>query len=383
MQFRDLKAQYQALKPQIDQAVQTVLDDCNFISGRQVKELEESLAAYTGMKHCIACANGTDALSLPLMAWGIKAGDAVFVPDFTFFATGEVVSLVGATPVFVDVDADTFNIDPVRLEAAIVKVIEEGKLKPRAVIPVDLFGLTADYPEIEKIAAKYDLLILEDGAQGFGGMLKDKRACSFGDAASTSFFPAKPLGCYGDGGAVFTNDDELAAVMRSIGIHGKGEDKYDNVRIGMNSRLDTLQAAILQVKFKAFKDYELDRVNQAAAVYTDKLKGLVKTPVIPEGYYSSWAQYVIQLKNKEQRDKLQEDLKKEGIPSMIYYIKPMHKQTAFAGREFDEADFPVSNQICDRVLSLPIHPYITEEEQGRVIEVVRRSVAESSSFYRG
>ncbi len=376
MQFRDLKAQYLALKPQIDQAVQTVLDDCNFISGRQVKELEESLAAYTGMKHCITCANGTDALSLPLMAWGIKAGDAVFVPDFTFFATGEVVSLVGATSVFVDVDADTFNIDPVRLEAAIVKVIEEGKLKPRAVIPVDLFGLTADYPAIEKIAAKYDLLILEDGAQGFGGMLNDKRACSFGDAASTSFFPAKPLGCYGDGGAVFTNDDELAAVMRSIGIHGKGEDKYDNVRIGMNSRLDTLQAAILQVKFKAFKDYELDKVNQAAAVYTEKLKGLVKTPVIPKGYYSCWAQYTVQLQNKRQRDKLQEDLKKEGIPSMIYYTKPMHRQIAFAGAgmDFNEADFLVCNQLCDTVLSLPMHPYLTEDDQHRVSEVVRRSV---------
>jgi UDP-2-acetamido-2-deoxy-ribo-hexuluronate aminotransferase len=371
-----LEAQYLALKPQIDQAVQTVLDDCNFISGRQVKELEKSLAEYTDVKHCIACANGTDALSLPLMAWDIKAGDAVFVPDFTFFATGEVVSLVGATPVFVDVDTDTFNIDPAKLEEAIIKVSKEENLKPRAVIPVDLFGLPADYSAIEKIAEKYDLLILEDGAQGFGGMLKDKRACSFGDAASTSFFPAKPLGCYGDGGAVFTNDDELAAVMRSIGIHGKGEDKYDNVRIGMNSRLDTLQAAILQVKFKAFIDYELEKVNQAAAFYTEKLKGLVKTPVVPEGYYSSWAQYTIHLENQEQRDKLQEDLKKEGIPSMIYYKKPMHKQTAFAGAgmDFNEADFLVCNQLCDTVLSLPMHPYLTEDDQHRVSEVVRRSV---------
>jgi UDP-2-acetamido-2-deoxy-ribo-hexuluronate aminotransferase len=381
MQFRDLKAQYQALKPQIDQAVQAVLDDCNFISGQQVKELEESLASYTGMKHCIACANGTDALSLPLMAWGIKAGDAVFVPDFTFFATGEVVSLVEATPVFVDLDADTFNIDPVRLEAAIVKVIEEGKLKPRAVIPVDLFGLTANFLEIERIAAKYDLLILEDGAQGFGGMLNGKRACSFGHVASTSFFPAKPLGCYGDGGAIFTNDDELAEVMRSLAIHGKGQDKYDNVRIGMNSRLDTLQAAILQVKFKAFIDYELEKVNQVAAFYTDNLKGLVKTPMIPEGYYSSWAQYTIQLKTLKQRDKLQEELKKEGIPSMIYYKKPMHRQSAFAGvgTLFDEGDFRVCNQLCDTVLSLPIHPYLLEEEQRRVIEVVRRSVEQWSS----
>jgi UDP-2-acetamido-2-deoxy-ribo-hexuluronate aminotransferase len=374
MQFRDLKAQYIALKPQIDQAVQTVLDDCNFISGRQVKELEESLAAYTGMKHCIACANGTDALSLPLMAWDIKAGDAIFVPDFTFFASGEVVSLLGAMPVFVDVDADTFNIEPIRLEAAIVKVLKKGKLKPRAVIPVDLFGLPADYPQIEKIAAKYDLLILEDGAQGFGGKLHNKQACSFGHAAATSFFPAKPLGCYGDGGAVFTNDDELAEAIRSLAIHGKGQDKYDNVRIGMNSRLDTIQAAILQAKFKAFIEYELEKVNQAAAFYTENLKGLVKTPMVPEGCYSSWAQYTIQLENIKQRDKLQADLKKEGIPSMIYYKKPMHRQGAFAGMEFDEADFLVCNQLCDTVLSLPMHPYLTEDDQHRVSEVVRRSV---------
>ena len=374
MQFRDLKAQYQSLQADIDQAVQRVLNDCNFISGQQVGELEESLAAYTGVKHCIACANGTDALSLPLMAWDIKAGDAVFVPDFTFFATGEVVSLAGAVPVFVDVDPDTYNIDPVRLEAAVIKVIKEGQLKPRAVIPVDLFGLPADYTALEKIAAKYDLLILEDGAQGFGGMSGNKRACSFGQAATTSFFPAKPLGCYGDGGAIFTNDDELAAVIRSIAVHGKGQDKYDNVRIGMNSRLDTLQAAILQVKFKAFTDYELDYVNRVAAFYTERLQGLVKTPVVTEGYYSCWAQYTIQLKNKEQRDRLQEDLKKAGIPAMIYYAKPMHKQTAFADMVFDEEDFPVSNYICDRVLSLPMHPYLTEEEQERVIAVVGRSL---------
>lgn len=376
MQFRDLKAQYQSLKADIDQAVQKVLNDCNFISGQQVRELEESLAEYVGVKHCIACANGTDALSLPLMAWDIKAGDAVFVPDFTFFATGEVVSLAGAVPVFVDVDPDTYNIDPVRLEAAVIKVIKEGQLKPRAVIPVDLFGLPADYTAIEKIATEYDLLILEDGAQGFGGMSGNKRACSFGQVATTSFFPAKPLGCYGDGGAIFTDDDELAAVIRSIAVHGKGQDKYDNVRIGMNSRLDTLQAAILQVKFKAFTDYELDYVNRVAAFYTERLQGLVKTPVVTEGYYSCWAQYTIQLKDKEQRDRLQEDLKKAGIPAMIYYAKPMHKQTAFAEMVFDEKDFPVSNYICDRVLSLPIHPYLTEEEQERVIEVVGRSVGE-------
>lgn len=370
MQFRDLQSQYRALKTQIDQAIQTVLDDCNFISGRQVGELEESLAEYIGVKHCVSCANGTDALTIPLMAWDIKAGDAVFVPDFTFFATGEVVALVGATPVFVDVEPDTFNIDPVKLEAAILRIIDEGKLKPRVIIPVDLFGLPANYPEIEKVAAKYGLLILEDGAQGFGGMFVGQRACSFGQVSTTSFFPAKPLGCYGDGGAIFTDDDEMAAVMRSIGIHGKGSSRYDNVRIGMNSRLDTLQAAILQVKFQAFKDYELEKINLAAQIYTEALKDVVKTPLVPEGYYSSWAQYTIQLENKEQRDKLQVELKGNGIPSMIYYSKPMHRQTAFAGMQFNEEEFPVCNLLCDIVLSLPIHPYITEEEQARVIDIV-------------
>ena len=370
MQFRDLKAQYRALKPQLDKAMQTVLDDCNFISGRQVKELEECLAEYVGVKHCVSCANGTDALTIPLMAWGIKAGDAVFVPDFTFFATGEVVSLVGASPVFVDVEPDTFNIDPTKLEAAIVRILNEGTLKPQVIIPVDLFGLPANYPEIEQVATKYDLLVLEDGAQGFGGMLNGRRACDFGQVAGTSFFPAKPLGCYGDGGAIFTDCDEMAAVMRSIGIHGKGNSRYDNVRIGMNSRLDTLQAAVLQVKLQAFKDYELEQINQAAQAYTEALKDVVKTPVVPEGYYSSWAQYSIQLENKEQRDKLQEELKEKGIPSMVYYSKPMHRQTAFAGMQFNEDEFPVCNQLCDTVLSLPIHPYITEEEQARVIDVV-------------
>lgn len=376
MQFRDLKTQYQVLKPQIDAAIQAVLNDCNFISGRQVKELEESLAEYVGVKHCISCANGTDALSLALMAWDIKAGDAVFLPDFTFFATGEVVSLLGATQVFVDVEDDTFNIYPVKLEAAINQTIKEGKYQPKVIIPVDLFGLPANYPEIKRIAEKYGLLVLEDGAQGFGGMLNGQRVCNFGHVSTTSFFPAKPLGCYGDGGAIFTNDDELAEVIRSTSIHGKGSSRYDNVRIGMNSRLDTLQAAILQVKFQAFKDYELEKINQIAQSYTNALKDVVKTPIIPAGYYSSWAQYTIQLENKEQRDKLQEDLKKEDIPSMIYYVKPMHKQTAFArtGMEFDEAHFPICNQLCDTVLSLPMHPYLAEKEQQRVIEVVRRSI---------
>lgn len=365
--FRDLQTQYQALKPQIDQAIQTVLDEGQFIMGRQVQELEESLAEYVGVKHCITCANGTDALLMVLMAWGIKAGDAVFVPDFTFFATAEVVSLVGATPVFVDVDKDTFNIDPIKLEKAIQYTLQEDQYKPRAIIPVDLFGLPASYPAIEKIAQNYNLLVLEDGAQGFGGRIGERKACSFGHAAATSFFPAKPLGCYGDGGAIFTNDGDLAEELKSIRVHGKGTSRYDNVRIGLNSRLDTIQAAILQVKLKAFIDYELEQVNQIANLYTEKLKGIVKIPIIPEGYYSSWAQYTIKLENQEQRDILQESLKRTGIPTMIYYPKPLHQQSAFAGKHIYEEDFWVSNSLCGKVLSIPIHSYLVEEDQSKII----------------
>lgn len=371
MEFRDLKAQYQKYKEEIDSAINEVITNANYIGGKEVTELEEQLAEYVGVKHCISCANGTEAMTLVMMAWDIKEGDAVFVPDFTFFSTGEIVSFRGATPVFVDVDRDTFNIDTVKLEQAIIKTIEEGKLTPKVIIPVDLFGLPADYYEIEKIAKKYNLLILEDGAQGFGGNINGKRACSFGDAATTSFFPAKPLGCYGDGGAIFTNDDDLAKLLKSLKIHGKGEDKYDNVRIGVNSRLDTIQAAILKVKLKAFIEHELEDVNRAYQLYTEKLQGIVETPVIPEGYYSSFAQYTIKLKNKEQRDSLQAKLKEQGIPSMIYYIKPMHKQGAFSYLEYDDKDFEVTNELSDIVLSLPMHPYLKEEDIEKVCEVVR------------
>lgn len=362
MQFRDLKAQYRALKTEIDQAVSQVITDSNFISGKQVADLEKSLADYVGVKHCVTCANGTDALTLALMAWGIKEGDAVFVPDFTFFSSGEVVSFEGATPVFVDVDKDTFNICPESLEKAIERTIAEGKFIPRAVVAVDLFGQPADYDKLRMITDKYGLKLLEDGAQGFGGTLHGKRACSFGDIATTSFFPAKPLGCYGDGGAVFTDDDAAADYLRSVRIHGKGECKYDNVRIGMNSRLDTIQAAVLQVKLKAFQEYELRDVNAAAREYTRLLCGVVKTPVVPEGFYSSWAQYTIQLSDKKTREGLQAYLKECGIPSMIYYPKPMHKQGAFSDIASDDGDFPNTLELCDRVLALPLHPYMKQED---------------------
>lgn len=360
MQFRDLKEQYRVLKDEIDRAIHQVIEEGNFISGRQVTELEGALAEYVGVKHCIACRNGTDALSMMLMAWGIKEGDAVFVPDFTFFASGEVVSFEGAVPVFYDVERDTFNADIESLERAIKAVKEEGKLKPRAVIAVDLFGQPADYLKLAKIAEKYQLLLLEDGAQGFGGEIEGRKACSFGDAATTSFFPAKPLGCYGDGGAVFTNDDKTAAYLRSLKVHGKGSFKYDNVRIGWNSRLDTLQAAVLQVKFKAFQEYELEAVNRAAERYTELLKEVVKTPIVKEGMYSSWAQYTIQLESQEQRDGLQAYLKEKGIPAMVYYWKPMHEQAAFQDLK-KYISCPVTEELCQKVLSLPIHPYLSEE----------------------
>lgn len=367
MEFRDLKQQYQVLKTKMDSAVLEVMTDCNFINGKQVKELEKQLAEYVGTKHCVTCANGTEALSMMLMAWNIGPGDAVFVPDFTFFATGEVASFEGATPVFVDVDADTFNMDPKSLEKAILAVKEEGKLIPKVVIPVDLFGLPADYDTIIKVAHKYGLKVLEDGAQGFGGMYKGKRACSFGDAAATSFFPAKPLGCYGDGGAIFTNDDETADYLRSVAVHGKGSFKYDNVRIGWNSRLDTIQAAVLLVKFEAMKEYELEDINKVASWYTESLKDVCKTPVVPEGYYSSWAQYTIQLKSEEQRNRVQASLKEKNIPTMIYYPKPMHEQKAFNDLH-KYIDCPVTERLCKTVLALPLDPYKTRENIENVIQ---------------
>ena len=371
MQFRDLKKQYQVLKSEMDQAMLDAVASGAFIMGKQVKELEASLAEYVGVKHCVSCANGTDALTLALKTWNIGAGDAVFVPDFTFFASAEVISLEGATPVFVDVDADTFNMDVKSLKEAVENTVLEGKLTPKVIITVDLFGLPANYPEIREIADNYGLRILEDGAQGFGGEINGKRACSFGDISTTSFFPAKPLGCYGDGGAVFTDNDEWAVVLDSLRVHGKGSFKYDNVRIGVNSRLDTLQAAILNVKFDAFKNYEVEDINKAADLYTVKLKGVVKTPIVPEGYYSSWAQYTITLENREQRDGLQAFMKEQGIPTMVYYPKPLHEQTAYKALGYGEGACPVTEHLCETVLSLPIHPYITEEDVQLVCEKIK------------
>lgn len=371
MQFRDLKAQYNNIRDDINREISKVIDDSNFIMGNQVRELEKELAEFVGVKHCLTCGNGTDALQLAAMALDIKKGDAVFVPDFTFFASGEIVSLMGATPVFVDVDYDTFNMSPLKLEEAILNVKKDGKLNLKAVIAVDLFGLPADYPRIKEITNKYGLNLIEDGAQGFGGEINGEKACSFGDISTTSFFPAKPLGCYGDGGAVFTNNDKWANLIDSYRVHGKGENKYDNVRIGINSRLDTIQAAILLVKLKAFKNYELKKVNRIANIYTNELSKYVKTPIINNGFMSSWAQYTIKLESKQLRDQLQIKLREEGIPSMIYYPKPMHMQQAFEDNLYN---FKNNNTklLCDTVLSLPMHPYLEDEDINRVINSVKK-----------
>ncbi|MBR4228415.1 MAG: DegT/DnrJ/EryC1/StrS family aminotransferase [Bacteroidales bacterium] len=376
MEFRDLKKQYQVLREEMDRAVLDAMASGAYIMGPQVRELEQQLSEYVGVKHCLTCANGTDALTLALKAWGVGPGDAVFVPDFTFFSSAEVVPLEGAEPVFVDVCEETFNIDAADLERAVKDVLAEGRLRPRVVVAVDLFGLPADYQAVRAVADRYGLLVLEDGAQGFGGTIDGKRACSFGDIATTSFFPAKPLGCYGDGGAVFTDNDEWAALINSYRIHGKGTFKYDNVRIGLNSRLDTVQAAILQVKLKAFAEYELDDINAAADKYTERLKDIVATPVIPTCFRSSWAQYTIKLKDAAQRDSLQAALKAEGIPSMVYYPKPLHLQTAFASVIPGSTRnlCPVATSLCSRVLSLPLHPYITEEQIETVCDAVHKAL---------
>ncbi len=362
MEFRGLKAQYQNLKTEIDEAISRVCSEAAFISGTEVLELEKQLAAYVGVKHCITCGNGTDALVLSLMAWGIGMGDAVFVPDFTFFASGEASAFLGATPVFVDVEKDTFNMSVNALEEAVIYTINNTNLKPKVIIAVDLFGQPADYSGIRKIADKYNLLVLEDAAQGFGGAIGSKKACSFGDISTTSFFPAKPLGCYGDGGAAFTDNDSWAEIIRSLCVHGKGSSKYDNVRIGMNSRLDTVQAAVLQVKLKSFIKYELGQVNQIAEWYKTRLQEIVIIPKIKEGFYSSWAQYTVVCKSLDEREYIQKILKTNNIPYAVYYAKGMHEQVAFRKKCIEVGDYENTVYLKEKVISLPIHPYMKKDD---------------------
>ncbi len=371
MQFIDLQKQYRTLKKEIDSAIQNVLSDANFISGAQVKQLENELAAYCGTKYCLTCANGTDALTLALRALDVKENDAVFVPSFTFFASAETPALEDATCIFVDVDERTFNMDSQKLEKAIMQVKQEGKLNLKCIITVDLFGLPANYPEIRKIADKYGMKIIEDGAQGFGGSINGKKACSFGDISTTSFFPAKPLGCYGDGGAIFTDNKDDYDLMCSLAVHGKGSFKYDNVRIGYNSRLDTLQAAILLPKLKAFREYELKARNFIARKYTEALKDSFVTPFVPSGFESSWAQYTLILPNETDRTVIQQTLKDKGIPTMVYYPKPMHKQTVFSDYSFNLQDLKTSERLSNHVLSIPMHPYLTDEEIDRVVSALK------------
>ena len=375
MEFIDLARQMNRVRSSIDAGVAKVLSHGMFIMGPEVAELEARLAKFVGVKHCVSCANGTDALHMALMALGVGPGDAVFVPTFTFIATAEVVSLLGAVPIFVDVDARTFNLDCSSLEEAILRVNKAGTLTPKAIVPVDLFGLPADYQRIEAIAERYNLLILEDAAQSLGSASQEKKAGSFGHIAATSFFPAKPLGCCGDGGALFTNDDRLAGILKSIRVHGKGSDKYDNVRIGLNSRLDTLQAAILLAKLEVFPE-ELRARQRAAEFYTARLPASVTPPLVAPEARSAWAQYSILV---EDRDSLQKALKEVGVPTNVYYPKPLHLQTAYSDLGYESGSFPVAERLSQSILSLPMHPYLTEEEQTCVVDAVARFTSESTA----
>ena len=367
--FTDIAAQRRRLGKSVDDAVARVFDHCQFINGPEVTELEAALAKFCGAKHVVSCASGTDALLMVLMAKNIGPGDAVLCPSFTFCATGEVVVLTGATPVFVDVDEATFNIDATSLKRGIATARQRG-LKPRAIIPVDLFGQPADHDAIDAIAEAEGLFVLNDAAQSFGASYKGRRLGTFGLATTTSFFPAKPLGCFGDGGAIFTDDDELAATLRSIRVHGQGSDKYDNIRIGLTARLDTVQAAILIEKLKIFEDEIIAR-NKVAERYARGLGNVVTVPRVASGRDSIWACYTIRLPKGTDRDRFAADLKAQGIPTAIYYPKSMHQQTAY--REFPIADggLPVCESLSADVISLPIHAYLDEATQERIIAAVR------------
>lgn len=369
--FIDVAAQRRRLGKAIDEATTRVLTHCQFLMGPEVTAFETELAAFCGAKYALSCSSGTDALVMTLMAKGIGRGDAVFCPTFTFCATAESIALVGATPVLVDVDAETFNIDVVSLKSAITTAKAAG-LKPKAVIPVDLFGLPADHDAIAEIAAADKLFILDDAAQGFGGTYKGRAIGTFGHATATSFFPAKPLGCYGDGGAVLTDDDELLAILKSVRVHGGGSDKYDNVRLGLTARLDTIQAAVLLEKLKIFRD-EIETRNRVAARYTRALQDVATVPVVPDGYTSVWAQYTLRLAPGK-RDDFARALQAEGIPTAIYYARPLHRQTAYRDFPVAAAGLAVSDRLADEVISLPMHAYLDEPTQDRVVDAVRRAL---------
>lgn len=364
--FIDLKGQYARVKADVDRRMQAVLDHGQYIMGPEVVELEDKLADFSGAKHAITVANGTDALQIALMAFGVGPGDAVFVPSFTFTATAEVVLVLGAEPVFVDVHAATFNMDAGDLEAKISDVRAEGRLTPKGVIGVDLFGQPADYRVINVIAKREEIFVLDDGAQSFGGYVYNRRVGTLADVTTTSFFPAKPLGCYGDGGAVFTDDDEIAAIARSIREHGKGQEKYEIVRVGLNSRLDTIQAAVLLAKLAVF-EAEIESRTRIASLYEGALQDVAITPAVMKGMSSVWAQYTLRCEN---RNDLAAHLKAAGIPSAVYYPRPMHVQTAYKDFGAGEGSLPICEQLSREVLSLPMHPYLTDDEVGRVTDAI-------------
>jgi dTDP-4-amino-4,6-dideoxygalactose transaminase len=372
IRFIDLAAQQEHIKPRIDAAIQRVLAHGAYILGPEVAQLEAALGAFCGARHTIGCASGTDALMLCLMARGVGPGDAVFCPSFTFAATAEVVALVGATPYFVDVLEDTFNMDPASLKGAIAEAGSSG-LRPVGVITVDLFGQPADYRAIEPIAAEAGLWLMGDAAQSFGASYHGRRLGTFGQMTTTSFFPAKPLGAYGDGGAIFTEDDELAAVLRSLIVHGQGADKYDNVRIGITGRLDTLQAAVLIEKLAIFED-EIAARNRIADVYAEGLRDVAIVPTVLQGCVSTWAQYTIRAPGKE-RGVVLAALKEKGVPTAVYYPKPLHRQVAYKAFPVAGNGLPVSDRIAQDVFSLPMHAYLEADDQATIIESVREALA--------
>lgn len=374
----DLQAAYAKHRKEIDERIGRVLNHAAFVLGPEVLELEKALAAFTGVRHVVTCSSGTDALLMALMAKGVGPGDAVFTTPFTFIASAEVIARLGARPVFVDIDPVTKNIDPAWLKEKIKEIESQGKFKPRAVIPVDLFGLPADYENINRIAAENGLFVLEDAAQSFGASSGNRRAGALAEIAATSFFPAKPLGCFGDGGAIFTDDENLQKLLLSIRVHGQGETKYDNIRLGLTGRLDTIQAAILLVRLKALPE-ELESRRRIAAMYDKALKGVVEIPVVPEGYASAWAQYSIE---SPCRQAILDVFKQENIPCAVYYTKPLHLQKVFADLGHREGDFPGAEASAQRILSLPMHPYLTDEQVHYVADTLVRAVERAGSGSR-
>jgi len=366
MEFIDLHAQQKRIRNTIEINIKKVLDHGRYIMGPEITQLETKLAEYTGRRHALAVASGTDALLIALMAYGVGPGDAIFTTPFTFIATGEVIQLLGATPIFADIQADTFNLDPEKLEAAIQQTLKQNHLTPKGIIPVDLFGQPADYDEIEAIAKKHQMFVLQDAAQSFGATYKGRKACSQGDISATSFFPAKPLGAYGDGGMIFTDNTELYNTMDSIRIHGKGSDKYDNIRIGVNGRLDTIQAAILLAKLEIFDD-EIQLRQQVAQNYCKGLKNPASPQIVKTGNISVWAQYSLL---HPRREALMDALKKQGIPTAIYYPIPLHLQVAFTSLGYQPGDFPISEDAGRRIFSIPMHPYLTPAQQEQIVNII-------------